>query len=100
MLKKMWMRIQPHIIPEMLLFIKYILPIGMLLSFSIYLTDADYMEPDPFKLWLWGVLLCVGGIYIMRIIAYLIYNAITNIGEVAPDIYAGKQPAGKKGKRK
>lgn len=95
----MWLRIQPHIIPELLIFLKYILPAGIVLSVSIFMTDADYVVPNHLILWAWGIGLCIGGIYMMRVIAFLIYNSITNISEVAPDIFSDKkQQTKKKGK--
>ena len=99
MMKRMWLRIQPHIIPELLILIKYILPGSVLLSGTIFLTEADYIITNPCILWAWGIGLCIGGLYMMRLTAYIIYNTLTNISEVAPDIYSNKKQQTKK-KRK
>lgn len=91
MIRRFFLKIRPHIIPEMKLFFKKILPAGMILGCIIFLTDGNLIIRDTLWLYLFGVLLCVGGIYIMRIIAYLNYNIIKNKDLVKPDILIDKK---------
>lgn len=86
-MKKMFRSIVPHIIPELKLLLFRILPLGMLLSVFFIFSEAQYLIRDELKLMLYGVLLGVGGIYLMRILAYFILRIITQIPYVIPDIY-------------
>lgn len=86
-MKKMFRSIVPHIIPELKLLLFRILPIGILLSVFFVFSEAQYLIRDPLKLLLYGVLLGVAGIYLMRITAYFILRIITQIPYVIPDIF-------------
>jgi hypothetical protein len=86
-MKKMFRSIVPHIIPELKLLLFRILPLGMLLSLFFITSEAQYLIRDEIKLILYGVLLGVAGIYLMRILAYFILRIITQIPYVIPDIY-------------
>ena len=94
MIRRFFVRIQPYIKPELRRFFYIILPAGMVLGLIIFLTDGDLVIRVPWKLYLLGVGLCVGGIYVMRIIAYLHYNIITRSELIKPDIYIDKQKSG------
>lgn len=86
-MKKMLRSIVPHIIPELKLLFFRILPLGILLSIFFISSEAQYIMRDPLKLVLYGILLGVGGIYLMRITAYVILRILTQIPYVIPDVY-------------
>jgi len=86
-MKKMFRSIVPHIIPEFKLFLFRILPAGIVLSIFFIMSEAQYLIRDEIKLILYGVLLGVAGIYLMRITAYLILRILTQIPYIIPDIY-------------
>lgn len=87
MLRRVFARIQPHIVPETMMFFKRILPAGMILAFLIFLTDGNLIYRSSIKLYLLGLALCVGGLYIMRIMAYLIFKVVTGTNKVKQDLY-------------
>jgi hypothetical protein len=86
-MKKMFRSIVPHIIPEFKLLLFRILPLGILLSLFFIFSEAQYLIRDILQLWLYGVLLGVAGIYLMRILAYFILRILTQIPYIIPDIY-------------
>ncbi|GLR16700.1 hypothetical protein [Portibacter lacus] len=86
-MKKMFRNIVPHIIPEFKLLLFKILPAGMVLSIFFITSEAQYLIRDELKLILYGVLLGVAGIYLMRIIAYFILRIMTQIPYIIPDIF-------------
>ena len=86
-MKKTLGKIIPHIIPELKLLFTTILPLGILLSLFFVFSEAFFIIRDVAYLFLYGVLLGVGGIYLMRITAYVILRIITQITYVIPDIY-------------
>lgn len=79
--------IVPHIVPELKLFFFKILPLGILLSLFFILSEAQYIIRNEIKLVLYGILLGVGGIYLMRITAYVIKRILTQIPYIIPDIF-------------
>lgn len=95
-MKKMFRSIIPHIIPELKLLLFRILPLGILLSTFFIFSEAQYLIRDELQLILYGVLLGVAGIYLMRILAYFILRILTQIPYVIPDIFyddsKNKQP--------
>ena len=86
-MKKSLAKIIPHIIPELKLLFTLILPIGILLSFIFVSTEAQFIIRDIVQLFLYGLLLSIGGIYLMRITAYVILRVLTQIPYVIPDVY-------------
>lgn len=86
-MKRMLGAIVPHIIPELKLFFTRILPLGILLAIFFWTSEAQYIIRDEIKLILYGVLLGVAGIYLMRITAYVIKRIIAQIPYVIPDIF-------------
>ncbi len=86
-MKKMLANIVPHIVPELKLFFFKILPLGILLSLFFILSEAQYIIRNEIKLVLYGILLGVGGIYLMRITAYVIKRILTQIPYIIPDIF-------------
>ena len=79
--------IVPHIIPELKMLFFRILPLGIILSVIFMMTEAQYIIREDFKLILYGILLSMAGIYLMRITAFVIKRVITQIRNVIPDIY-------------
>jgi len=86
-MKKMFRSIIPHIIPEFKLLLFKILPLGILLSVFFITSEAQYLIRDDIKLILYGILLGVIGIYLVRIIAYLVLRILTQIPYIIPDIF-------------
>ena len=86
-MKKILAKIVPHIIPEFLLFLTKILPLGILLAVTIFSLKAYNFFQSPFKMFLIGTLTCVAGIYVMRITAYAIKTTLIKIQNIIPDIY-------------
>ena len=86
-MKKMFRSIIPHIVPELKLLFFRILPAGMVLSIFFIFSEAQYLIRDEIKLVLYGVLLGVAGIYLMRCVAYLILRIMTQIPYIIPDIF-------------
>ena len=86
-MKKMFRSIIPHIIPEFKLLLFKILPLGILLSLFFITSEAQYLIRDDIKLILYGVLLGVLGIYLVRIIAYFVLRILTQIPYIIPDIF-------------
>lgn len=86
-MKRIFAKIVPHIIPELKMLFFKILPLGILLSVFFMMTEAQYIIRDDFKLILYGVLLSMAGLYLMRITAYVIKKIIVQIRSVIPDIY-------------
>ena len=83
----MFRSIIPHIIPEFKLLLFKILPLGILLSLFFITSEAQYLIRDDIKLILYGVLLGVLGIYLVRIIAYFVLRILTQIPYIIPDIF-------------
>ena len=77
----------PHIIPELKLLFTRILPLAILLSIFFITSEAQFIIRSLEKLLLIGILLGVGGIYLMRITAYVIKRIIAQIPYVVPDIF-------------
>lgn len=86
-MKRILKSIVPHIIPELKMLFFRILPLSILLSVFFMMTEAQYIIRDDFKLILYGVLLSMAGLYLMRITSYVIWKIITQIRSVIPDIY-------------
>lgn len=87
-MKKMFRAIIPRIIPELILLFTRMLPLAGLLSIIFIVgTDASYQIRSDFKLILYGVLLSLAGLYLLRITSYIVWRVITGIGRVIPDIY-------------
>jgi hypothetical protein len=86
-MKRILAQIVPHIIPELKMLFFKILPLGILLSVFFMMTEAQFIIRDDFKLILYGVLLSMAGLYLMRITSYVIKKIITQIRSVIPDIY-------------
>jgi len=84
----MFKAIVPRIIPELILLFTRMLPLAFVLS-GIFIvgTDASYQIRSEFKLILYGVLLSLAGLYLLRITSYIVWRVITGIGRVVPDIY-------------
>ncbi len=87
-MKKMWRAIVPRIIPELILLFTRMLPIACLISFIFIVgTDASYQIRSELKLILYGVLLSLAGLYLLRLTSYVVWRVITGIGRIVPDIY-------------
>ncbi len=86
-MKRMLRAIVPHIIPELKLFFTRILPLGILLSIFFITSEAQYIVRRLDWLIIYGIMLGVGGIYLMRITAYVIKRIIGQIPYVVPDIF-------------
>jgi hypothetical protein len=84
----MFRAIIPRIIPELILLFTRLLPLACLISFVFIAgTDASYQIRSDFKLILYGVLLSLAGLYLLRLTSYVIWRVITSIGRIVPDIY-------------
>ncbi len=84
----MFRAIIPRIIPELILLFTRLLPLACLISVIFIVgTDAAYQIRSEFKLILYGVLLSLAGLYLLRITSYVIWRVITGIGRIIPDIY-------------
>lgn len=79
--------IVPHIIPELKLLFTRFIPMALVLMWIFASTDAFYLIRSEFKLLLYGFLLSLAGIYLVRITAFVIKRIITQIPYVIPDIY-------------
>lgn len=80
-------RIAPHIVPEIKLFFFKILWLGILVGSLFWLTEAQYIIRSPLWLILYGPILGITGIYLVRITAFVIKRVITQIPYVIPDVY-------------
>ena len=84
----MFSAIVPHIIPELILLFTRMLPLACLVSLIFILgTDASYQIRSETKVILYGILLSLAGLYLLRITSYVIWRVITAIQKVIPDIY-------------
>ena len=87
-MKKMFRAIVPRIIPELILLFTRLLPLACLVSIIFILgTDASYQIRTPIMVIVYGVLLSLAGLYLLRITSYVIWRVITAINQVIPDIY-------------
>ena len=87
-MKKMFRAIIPRIIPELILLFTRLLPLACIVSIIFIVgTDASYQIRSDFKLILYGVLLSLAGLYLLRLTSYVIWRVITGIGKIVPDIY-------------
>ena len=87
-MKKMFRAIVPHIIPELKLFFTHMLPLALLCSIIfIFGTDASHQIRSDFKVILFGVLLSLAGLYLLRITSYVVWRVITGIQRIIPDIF-------------
>ena len=86
-MKKMLRSIVPHIIPELKLFFSKILWLGILLGTIFYATEAKNIIRSDMKLLLYGPLLGIAGIYLVRITAFVIKKVLSQIPYIVPDIY-------------
>lgn len=86
-MKKILRQIAPHIIPELIIFLTKILPLGILLAVTLFQMKAAFFYQSVFKMLLIGTLTCVGGIYLMRITAYAVKKTLIRIKNVIPDVY-------------
>ncbi len=86
-MKKILRSIVPHIIPELKLFFFKILWLGILLGSIFYFTEAQHIIRSLPKLLLYGPLLGIAGIYLLRITAFVIKKVLCQIPFVIPDIY-------------
>lgn len=84
----MFRAIVPHIIPELILLFTRMLPLACLVSFIFIMgTDAAYQVRSETSLIIYGVLLSLAGLYLLRITSYVVWRVIVGIGRVVPDIY-------------
>lgn len=84
----MFRAIIPRIIPELILLFTRMLPLACILSIIFIVgTDASYQIRSEFKLILYGILLSLAGLYLLRITSYVIWRVITGIQRIIPDIY-------------
>ena len=61
---------------------------GIVLAFLFdFITPARYILRDPLKVLLYGLLLSIAGIYLIRITAYVIKKVLCQIPYVIPDIF-------------
>ena len=86
-MKKMLAAVAPHIIPELKLFFFKILWLGILVGSIFWATEANNIIRDPLKLLLYGPMLGIAGIYLIRITAFVIRKVLCQIPFVIPDIY-------------
>lgn len=87
-MKKMFRAIVPRIIPELILLFTRLLPLACIVSIVFIVgTDASYQIRSDFKLILYGILLSLAGLYLLRLTSYVIWRVITGIGRIVPDIY-------------
>jgi hypothetical protein len=87
-MKRMFRAIIPRIIPELILLFTRMLPLACILSIIFIVgTDASYQIRSEFKLILYGILLSLAGLYLLRITSYVIWRVITGIQRIIPDIY-------------
>lgn len=87
-MKKMFRAIIPRIIPELILLFTRLLPLACILSIVFIMgTDAGYQIRSEFKLILYGILLSLAGLYLLRLTSYVIWRVITGINRIIPDIF-------------
>lgn len=85
-MKKMLQRIVPHIVPELKLLFTRMLPLSLLVCFVfVFGTDAQYQIRNEMYVILYGVLLSLAGLYLIRITAFVIKRIVTSIHQVMPD---------------
>lgn len=84
----MFAAIVPRIIPELILLFTRLLPLAVVLSIVFILgTDASYQIRNPNLVILYGILLSLAGLYLLRITSYVIWRVITGIQNVVPDVF-------------
>ena len=87
-MKKMFRAIIPRIVPELIMLFTRMLPLSCLVSLLFVLgTDASYQIRTPIMVIVYGVLLSLAGLYLLRITSYVIWRVITAINQVIPDIF-------------
>lgn len=87
MFKRFFKNIGPHIVPELKILGYYILPLSLLSMFLFVAFFANNTETnmDPYVL---GFLLSIGGIYVTRVVSWLVFNRLTGLPEAHADIYS------------
>ena len=87
-MKKMFSAIGKRIVPELILLFTRMLPLACLISLVFILgTDASYQIRSETKVIIYGILLSLAGLYLLRITGYVIWRVITAIAKVVPDIF-------------
>ena len=86
-MKKMFRAVLPHIIPELKLFFFKILWLGILIGSLFWLTEAQYIMRSTERFLIYGPMLGIAGIYLVRITAFVIKKILCQISYVIPDVY-------------
>ncbi len=87
MIRRFFEQIRPYIRSETTAFFKFILPRGILLTLVFMIYAIEYDNILLWKKFLFGFLCSVGGLYLMRIVAWLVKKVIIRKSKVIPDIY-------------
>lgn len=87
-MKKIMAKIIPRIIPELILLFTRMLPLAVLVSIIFIIgTDASYQIRSEITLGVYGLLLSLAGLYLIRITSYVIWKIIIGVPNVVPDIF-------------
>ena len=85
MFRRFFKRIGPHIGPEFRYFLYFAIPVSLVSMFVfVIFFAANAQTENPYIL---GFLLSIGGVYLMRLIAWVIKDRLIKVPEVYNDIY-------------
>jgi hypothetical protein len=77
---------------ELRFFFYRVLPIAIALAFVfLFFFSSAFIQKDEVQLFIMGFLINAGGIYIMRLIGWLVNRRLTKKPEVQEDIYVAPE---------